>query len=528
MDYRKVVEETRKLVLKKLLVSEEEADKLTEEIVKKIQKELKPDLSNLDELIDKYLEDYANKLSDKLFQSIKEAAEIGFISKAAYQTFLQPQEQEKENLVSKVAEEIINLRYPDGLNLSERVWNWKKELRKGLKRTLLNQVKLRSSAQKIAYELRYTIEQLEKGKFTVTMVQEQLPKLVKELHRTARLSIANGGDLKEWRKLAKKAEKYINRLTDNIQYGLKPAYKKLIDDLTEAIKKRSEKAVDEAVKWWVYDKQQYRLKVIARTEMSNAYYLSIIKSTQKNPLVVGYRWKLSRSHRIRDICDDLAHKDHGLGLPGVFPKDRVPMIQSLASHPQCLCRIEPVMVNEVKGMDKIKRTQIQVRTILRDYANIFADLESQEDLVERFRKSFPTPRTYWSHIFRHAIPQEVLEKYSITNWKKAMAHSKEIFPYQVEYAKIALDALSFPHKVALIEEKNNPINKIIIMSKRKNVALLLETTGAFASAYKLDKFKNWEEWLAAESKRNYVLEVPIDEEIRKLAKRIRNNCKGYL
>jgi hypothetical protein len=466
MDYRKVVEETRKLVLKKLLVSEEEADKLTEEIVKKIQKELKPDLSNLDELIDKYLEDYANKLSDKLFQSIKEAAEIGFISKAAYQTFLQPQEQEKENLVSKVAEEIINLRYPDGLNLSERVWNWKKELRKGLKRTLLNQVKLRSSAQKIAYELQYTIEQLEKGKFTVTMAQEQLPKLVKELHRTARLSIANGGDLKEWRKLAKKAEKYINRLTDNIQYGLKPAYKKLIDDLTEAIKKRSEKAVDEAVKWWVYDKQQYRLKVIARTEMSNAYYLSIIKSTEKNPLVVGYRWKLSRSHRIRDICDDLAHKDHGLGLPGVFPKDRVPMIQSLASHPQCLCRIEPVMVNEVKGMDKIKRTQIQVRTILRDYTDMFSQISSGEELVDRFRRLFPTSKEYWKHLKKHSIPESVQENLGIDSWKKAKALSKKLLPYQVNYALQFLDTLSYPDKIALVENPFNPINKLVFFSTK--------------------------------------------------------------
>jgi len=90
MDYRKTVEETRKRVLKKLLISEEEADRLTQEIVKKIQKELKPDLSNLDELIDKYLENYAQNLSDKLFQNIKAAAEAGFISKAAYQTFLQP------------------------------------------------------------------------------------------------------------------------------------------------------------------------------------------------------------------------------------------------------------------------------------------------------------------------------------------------------------------------------------------------------------------------------------------------------
>jgi len=279
MDYRRTVEETRKRVLKKLLITEEEADRLTQEIVKKIQKELKPDLSNLE-----YLEDYANSLSDKLFKNVKEAAEAGLISKA----LLQLQEPEKESLASEVAEEIINLRYPDGLNLSERVWNWKRELKTGLKRTLLNQVRIKASAQKIAYELQYTIEQIEKGKFAVTMAQEQLPKIVKKLKQTALLSVANGGDLTKWWKVVKQAEKYIEKLTDNIQYGLKPAYKKLVKDLTEAIKKRSEEAVYEAVKGWVYDKQLYNLKRIARTEMSNAYHLSVIRSTIKNPLVVGY------------------------------------------------------------------------------------------------------------------------------------------------------------------------------------------------------------------------------------------------
>ena len=119
MEYQEIVEATRKELFEKLLLTEEEADRLSKEIVKSIQKELKPDLSNLDQLIDQYLKNYANSLADKLFNSIKEAAAIGMIP----QTFepIKSSAESKDNFVSKVAEELINHRYPDGLNLSERV-----------------------------------------------------------------------------------------------------------------------------------------------------------------------------------------------------------------------------------------------------------------------------------------------------------------------------------------------------------------------------------------------------------------------
>ena len=348
MDYREIVEATRKELLRKLILTEKEAEKLAEEIVEKIQNELTSDLSNLNDLIDKYLEDYTNSLADKLFENIKKAAEIGIVPGVPdFPIFITPDE--KESLVSKVVEEVINFRYPDGLNLSERVWKWKKELKEGLKKALLNQARLRSSAQQIAYELQYTIEQIEKGKFTITMAEEQLPKIVKKLKQTALLSAANGGDLDSWRKVVKQAEKYIEKLTDNIQYGLKPAYKKLLKDLEKAILERSGESINEAVKWWIYDKQLYNLKRIARTEMSNAYHLSVIRSAEKNPHIAGFRWKLSPTHKIRDICDDLAHKDHyGLG-PGIFPRDKVPLIKCRASHPQCLCYIVPVSVTEINN-----------------------------------------------------------------------------------------------------------------------------------------------------------------------------------
>jgi len=524
MDYQRIVEATRKKLLKNILLTEEEADKLSREIVKAIQEKLRPDLSNLDRLIEEYLEEYANSLVDKLFKNIKTAAEAGFLTQALQVL----QEPERENLTSKIVEELINHRYPDGLNLSERVWSWKKELKTGLKKTLINQAKIRNSAQKIAYELQYTIEQIEKGKFTITMAEEQLPKIVKKLKQTALLSAANGGDLTEWRKIVKQAEKYIEKLTDNIQYGLKPAYKKLIKDLTEAIEKRSEEAVHEAVKWWLYDKQLYRFKVIARTEMSNAYYRSVIESTKNNPFVVGYRWKLSRSHRIRDICDDLAHRDHGLGLPGVFPKDRVPLIQSLASHPQCLCYIEPVTASEVKGMDRIERVQIQVRTILKDYHNMISHAQSEEEFADFFRSLFKKSQDFWKHLFKHAIPKKVAQELRIDNWRKASRLSQKLLPFQINYAMQFVDTLSYIDKIAIQELPNSELTRLVFFSSKSKIAVVFESSGEVATLFELDKFKSWNAWKNYLSSRGIILEeVPIGKDIRKLSLEIRNSSKKF-
>ena len=524
MNYEKLVEATRKELLRKLLITEKEADRLAEEIVKKFQKELAPDLSNLDELIDKYLEDYANSLADKLFENLKAAAEIGVLPALSISTITE--NPDKTSLAAKVAEELLNYRYPDGLNLSERVWNWKRELREGLKRTLLNQARIRASAQKIAYELQYTIEQIEKGKFTITLAEEQLPKIVKKLRQTALLSAANGGDLTEWRKVVKQTENYVKKLTNNIQYGLKPAYKKLLKDLEKAIAERSEEAINETVKWWIYDKQLYNLKRIVRTEVTNTYHLSVIKSTEKNSAVVGYRWTLSRSHKIRDICDDLAHRDHYSLGPGIFPKDKVPRIKTLASHPQCLCYIVPVRADEVKGMDKVKRTQIQARSIFRDFQTLFSNVKDDKELVETFRSIFSSNKVYWSHLRKHAIPSKVAKELGINSWKDAMRKSKKLFPYQVNYAAQFLDTLGHMEKLALQELPNSSIARLIIFSSKNRLAVILDESGKVASLFELDIFRNWGEWKSnLISKGALLLEVPIDEELRKTSSEIRERSK---
>lgn len=81
----------------------------------------------------------------------------------------------------------------------------------------------------------------------------------------------------------------------------------------------------------------YAAKRLGRSEINNAYHAQSIGINQDKPWNTGMKWRLSRSHPAKDICDALAVRDqHELGS-GVFPVDGVPS----KPHPQCLCYIAP-------------------------------------------------------------------------------------------------------------------------------------------------------------------------------------------
>ncbi|MBU5441218.1 retron-type reverse transcriptase [Paenibacillus sp. MSJ-34] len=71
---------------------------------------------------------------------------------------------------------------------------------------------------------------------------------------------------------------------------------------------------------------------LARTETTAAFGQGTILSAQVSPSCNGIRFCLSPSHRIRDVCDELASHDIGLGL-GVYSKDDPP---PYPAHPNTL------------------------------------------------------------------------------------------------------------------------------------------------------------------------------------------------
>ena len=242
---------------------------------------------------------------------------------------------EGSSLASKLMDEIFNYKYPDGLTLSERLWKNKKEAEKEFFQILRKQLKLRKSAIHTAYEIQKHMERLHGKKF-VKLTKEEI-KLIEKLRNSAKAMIKGEISKEKWKKILKQYQNYIKKRKES-PYGVKNAHEQLLKNLTKAVDEASLQAVDDAVKWYMYDKQLYNLKRITRTETANVFHQMVIQSHKDNEFVKGYKWKLSHAHKIKDICDEYANVDFGLGK-GVFPKDKVPQ---RVAHPHCTCIIEPV------------------------------------------------------------------------------------------------------------------------------------------------------------------------------------------
>jgi hypothetical protein len=73
---------------------------------------------------------------------------------------------------------------------------------------------------------------------------------------------------------------------------------------------------------------------LARTDVTRAHVRAFENGARLNPFVVALNWNLSRSHKKRDICDDLAEG-------GPYPLDNLP---TMPAHPQDMCYWSNVLV----------------------------------------------------------------------------------------------------------------------------------------------------------------------------------------
>ena len=173
-------------------------------------------------------------------------------------------------------------------------------------------------------------------------------------------------------------------------------------------------------------------------------------------------------------------------------------------------------------MDRVKRTQIQVRMILRNYHSIFSSVRDERELVETFKSLFTSSRNYWKHVLKHAVPDKVIEKYNLNNWIRTSRFSHKLFPYQKSYTLSFLETLAYPEKIALTRSPKSAFDRIVFYSSKRRMAVILGPTGEVASVYELNRFKSWGEWKNAawHERKETVIEVSIDEETKQMAGRI--------
>lgn len=289
----------------------------------------------------------------------------------------------KDPLVDEIVREVFKYRYPDGLNLSERLWDWSTELKHGLKQALQNALVAGRSADAIKYELQRVIDQ-HSGKQRVIVLKEKLPKWVEELRHSAKRALKDPKARKEFEKKLEKAQKYVEKLSKEGSYY---ASKHLLKQFQKAIDEGKEYLIDKSIQYHMYHKQLTRLKTIARTEAANAYHKAQIKMTEEDKDLVGYKWRLSRSHPKPDICDYYANVNYGVGK-GIHPKDKVPRQKA---HPNCMCYLEPVYKWEIRGLPR-EKPRIDKRVLYRFAPKYIKELVRQGyDILEFFdekRKAF--------------------------------------------------------------------------------------------------------------------------------------------
>jgi hypothetical protein len=157
---------------------------------------------------------------------------------------------------------------------------------------------------------------------------------IPELHQSAQALIHNPAARADWNAVVGEVRERIDGLK---MTGSRTAAEQVFKKIQEAVNKSREDLLDNAVKWWTYDKQLYNLKRIARTEMATAAHRAVIASVEGDDSIIGFQWRLSGSHPATDVCDYYANIDMGLGK-GVWTKEAVPHHKA---HPHCMCLLIP-------------------------------------------------------------------------------------------------------------------------------------------------------------------------------------------
>ncbi|MFZ8788007.1 hypothetical protein, partial [Thermocrinis sp.] len=426
-------EQVRKLFLEWFLSEWEDIEKDFSEKTDKLIDRLREQ----DYQIDKQTEELLRKLAEELYH--KTTALITHVVDAVNKTA----KLQKDALALKIAEEVINHRWDDGLKLSERFWDFSQQAIARLKNTIMEGIRYDHGVRALMYKLQYAIEALEGQEFAVVL-KEQLPKWLKEFEQSTKGLLVNAENRQAWEKIKKKVEKYIEQRSKEGTYY---AGKQLLKEIENALWEGKMELVNKAVKWWVYDKQLYRLKTIAWTETAHAYMKATVELTKDEEEVVGYQWRLSRSHPRADICDVYANVDYGLGR-GVHPKNKLP---KLPAHPHCMCYLLPIVKR--KGMEEREKPAIPESALeswaprwLKEYAKenglSLADLFNFEEGRFLRRREIGNLKEALSQLRK---PEALIEKYDFQT-------IQDVEKLVMDFAEAHKDLFFYTPKEVVVEE----------------------------------------------------------------------------
>ncbi len=224
-----------------------------------------------------------------------------------------------------------------GMTLSKKLHGADKEMRARVVGTIKNQLKQNRHAMQAARQL---YDGYRSGQAVVR--RQEMPKYLQDIVNFARRSELTAADRAQMLQLVRRARRQVALIGEHgaPNQALKTAYSELLNAVADG----SEKALDRAVHVALEEKSRYVAERIARTEAARAWADGFHARYDTDDDVAAYKWTLSSRHPHYDICDLYAQANlWGLG-PGIFPKDKTPI---LPVHPHCLCHLSLVYVTEI-------------------------------------------------------------------------------------------------------------------------------------------------------------------------------------
>jgi hypothetical protein len=226
---------------------------------------------------------------------------------------------------------------PSGMKLSAKLHGTTQEIRQKIIYTLKSEQKARTHALAAAQAL---YDGYNSGHMVIR--RQEVPMYLQRIIDFTRRASLTDAEMSDLRRLVRIARRNTERLGGNgaPTKALKTAYKQLLD----AVEEDGQKSLEKAVRVAVEEKSRYVAERIARTEAARAWSDGFHARYDTDELVAAYKWTLSSRHPFFDICNMYADANlWGLG-PGVYPKDKTPI---LPAHPHCLCHLAMVYRTEI-------------------------------------------------------------------------------------------------------------------------------------------------------------------------------------
>jgi SPP1 gp7 family putative phage head morphogenesis protein len=154
-----------------------------------------------------------------------------------------------------------------------------------------------------------------------------------QIEKAARAAIRASGDpraAEAFARTKKALDAYAAKLAPGVKSS-QAAARSAADAILSAVRRGSEEAVDRAVKWWTWNREQDHQQLIARTETARAYTQAFVAAGREVPWVAGWEWNADD-----DPCPE-CQALHGT----FFDRDTADQLPPL--HPNCECFLTEVL-----------------------------------------------------------------------------------------------------------------------------------------------------------------------------------------